>query len=76
MLERVFNFIDERHVVRRVAFFLVLGLTTKTLLWTLDFASTSPRPGVDIAAIIAAVWAPLTALQAAIIALYNQGRDR
>jgi len=68
------DFLDARMVMRRFAFVLVLAMTWRALDWTMSFAATSTRPGMDVAAIIAAVWAPLSTLQGAIFHLYNNGR--
>ena len=73
-LNAIMDFIDQRAVVRRVAFFVVLAITISTILWSREFASTSPRPGMEVAAILAAIWGPLTALQGAIFTFYNTGR--
>ena len=73
-LPALLDFIDKRRVVRRIAFFFILWVTAYTTQWTLDFASNSTRQGMEVAAIIGAVWAPLAALQAAIFAFYDKGR--
>jgi len=70
------DWLDNRAIIRRVAFFLVMWMLFETLQWTLNFATTSPRSGGEVAAIIAAVWAPLTALQAAVFALYSSFRGK
>lgn len=69
------DFVDSRAIVRRIAFFVMLGITIKTSLWTIEFAWYSSRPGMEIAAIIAAVWTPLSGLQAAVFAFYDKGRN-
>lgn len=74
ILTAFWDWVDERIIVRRIAFFMVMWLVFETLEWTLNFASNSPRPGMEVAAIIAAVWAPITALQAAMFALYSNYR--
>ena len=71
----VMDFIDTRTVVRRAALLWVIWMTTQAFFWTFEFATNSPRSGVDVAAIIAAIWAPLTALQGAVIAFYNSARS-
>lgn len=74
-LNSVMDFIDERAIVRRLAFFWMLWMTGNAFYWTIEFAWTSSRPGMEIAAILAAVWTPLTALQAAVFAFYDKGRN-
>lgn len=68
------DWLDKRAIVRRIAFFLVLYMTWDAFYWTIHFADTSTKPGTEIGVIIAAVWAPLTALQAAVFALYANFR--
>jgi len=69
------DFIDTRVVIRRAVLLWVIWMTTQAFFWTFEFATNSPRTGVDVAAIIAAIWAPLTALQGACIAFYNSARN-
>lgn len=72
---RALDFIDKYQVIRRlVLLWVVIGLTTRTLEWTIEFARFSMRPGLEVAAIIAAIWTPMTALQAAVIGFYNSSR--
>jgi hypothetical protein len=68
------DFLDQRMVVRRFAFFWVLWITERCITWTLAFAGSSPRGGMEVAAIIGAIWIPITALQGAVFHLYNNGR--
>lgn len=74
-LNAFMDFVDSRAVIRRIAFFVMLWITIKTSLWTIEFAWYSSRPGLEIAAIIAAVWTPLSALQGSIFAFYDKGRN-
>lgn len=76
-IDAFFDFLDKRRVVRRVGFFFVLfWLTPVVLFWTIEFATASTRPGMEVAAIIASVWVPMSGLQGAVIALYNTARRR
>ena len=76
LMTAFWDWLDNRAIIRRIAFFLVMWMLFKTLEWTLDFATNSPRSGGEVAAIIASVWAPLTALQAAVFALYSSFRGK
>lgn len=75
ILSVIMDFIDTHAIVRRIAFFVMLWITVKTSFWTLDFAWNSGRPGMDVAAILAAIWAPLSALQGAMFKFYDSGRN-
>lgn len=74
MIERFWEWVDRRQVVRRIAFFTTLWMTWQAFTWAAVFAETSSRVGIDVAAIIAAVTAPVAALQGYIFSSYSQGR--
>lgn len=57
------DFVDSRYAVRRVLLGIVIWMTWEAYKWATGFASGCSRPGVEIAAIIAAVLTPITALQ-------------
>lgn len=67
--------VDQHRIMRRGAFIWVLAITGKVITWTLVFADTSARPGMEVAAIIGAVWAPLAVLQGAIFKFYDDSRS-
>ena len=75
MLTSTMEFIDRHLVVRRLTLAWMCGITSWAMLWTMDFAAASPRSGIDVAAIIGAIWVPLSALQGAVIAFYNSARN-
>lgn len=70
----VWDWIDRRQIVRRFAFLWMLWITGKVVFWTLDFAHVSVRPGIEVAAIIAAIWAPLATLQGALVKFYDDAQ--
>jgi hypothetical protein len=74
-LSQVWDFIDKRQVIRRLAFVWVLWLTGRVIDWTLDYAWHSNQDGAQIAMVIAAVWTPLAALQGAVFKFYDEGRQ-
>jgi hypothetical protein len=67
----LFDFIDRRQVIRRGAFIWVLWLTGKVMTWTLDYTWHVNLTGAEIGIVIAAVWAPMAALQAATFRFYD-----
>lgn len=71
---RVWDFIDKREIDKHATAWAVFGVTIKLLLWTVHFASTSPRAGAEIAEIVAAIWAPWNLVQAAVVAWYFNAR--
>lgn len=70
------EFLDNRSVFRRIAFVWMIWLTTKATLWCFDFATVKAYPdGVQTAAVIAAVMAPIAGLQGAIFKWYTDARQ-
>ena len=59
-LERFWNFVDRRGVVRRMVLGAAIWMTWSVSTWAMAFVEASTRPGVDLAAIIAAVTGPVT----------------
>jgi hypothetical protein len=70
----IWDFVDKRQIIRRGAFLWMLWITAKVVFWTLDFAQVSARPGIEVAAIIAAIWAPLATLQGALVRFYDDAQ--
>lgn len=73
-LTRVWDFIDGRGVVRRAVLGVAIWMTWRVSVWEMGFAETSPRPGIDIAAIIAAVTAPVTLFAGSVFKGYLESR--
>ncbi len=73
-LTRSWDWIDDRDIDKHIVSIAVLLGTIKVTMWAMGFASSSPRPGIEVAAIIAAVTAPFMALQAAAIKFYFEAR--
>jgi len=69
------DFIDGRRVVRRLVLFVTLWLTWRSFEWAAFFAETTTRSGIDVAAIIAAVTAPVSTLLAAVVKFYGDNRN-
>lgn len=70
--EAIFDFIDRRYITRRVMSLGTFAVVIKVILWSLDFAQTSPRSGTDIAAILAAIMLPLNGLMGYMFAQYTR----
>lgn len=72
----LWNFIDNRAVIRRVAFVWVLWMTSIVIYWAMDFADDHPdMDGLKMAAILGAVLTPWSAMQAAIFKFYSDSVD-
>lgn len=74
LIGRWWTFVDERGIVRRAVLGVAIWMTWRVSVWAMGYAETSPRPGVDIAAIIAAVTAPVTLFAGAIFRAYTESR--
>lgn len=73
-VERFWIWIDQRSIVRRIVLFITLWMTWAAFQWAASFAVTSAKAGIDIAAIIAAVTAPISVLQGYVFKVYSEGR--
>jgi hypothetical protein len=72
---KFWDWIDRRAIIRRVVLFVTLWMTWRAFNWAGEYASSvNNLSGMDIAAIIAAVTAPITYLQAAVFKIYSEGR--
>jgi hypothetical protein len=74
---RIWDWIDTRSIVRRIVLFVTLWMTWRSFTWAADYAnhlSLTPGIGLEAAAIIAAVTAPIAALQASVFKIYSDGR--
>ena len=72
---RFWNLIDDRDVDKHAVSLVVLYGTWVVTRWAMHFAEVGARPGLEVAAIIAAVSAPYMALQAAAINYYFKARQ-
>lgn len=68
------DWIDQRQIDAMLVSLAVLYGTTRILEWSFQFASHADRPGMEVAAIIAAVATPYSALQAAAIKFFFDAR--
>jgi len=74
---KFWNWIDDRQVDKHVASAIIMLGTVKVLSWAMVFAHDNPtRPGMDVAAIIAAVEAPYMALQSFALNFYFSSRPK
>lgn len=74
-ITRWWDFIDKRDIDKHTISVCIMYGTIKVTEWAMLFASMHPdKPGLEIAAIIAAVTTPYMALQAAAIKFYFDSR--
>ena len=68
------DWIDKRQIDTHILSLCILYGTVKLVEWSVIFAATSARPGMEVAAIIAAVTTPYAALQGAAIKFHFEAR--
>jgi hypothetical protein len=73
-LARSWDWIDDRDIDKHAVSLVILGGTAVVTRWAMNYAEMGNRPGLEVAAIIAAVTAPYMALQAAAVAFYFKAR--
>ena len=66
--------LDDGGWVRRFYLVLATAMTWKYVLWAMDFATASPRPGSDVAMIIGAIGVPIAAVQTFAFNAYLKSR--
>ena len=69
------DFIDARDIDKHFVSLAILSGTILITQWAMHFATHGDRPGLEIAAIIAAVVGPYSALQAAALSFYFRARQ-
>jgi hypothetical protein len=74
---RLVSWADRRHIVsvRTAVLAVTVWMTWEVTRWAFGFASSTPLPGIEAAAVIAAVTAPFAALQAAVFGAYMRAKD-
>ena len=74
-LSEFWDFVDKRDLDKHALSLAVLVGTMQITRWAMTYAELSTRPGLEVAAILAAVGAPYMALQTAAIAFYFKARS-
>lgn len=74
MINRFWDWVDTRSVVRRIVLFVTLWMTWAAFVWAAGFAETTDKSGVEVGLIIAAVTAPIAALQGFVFKVYSESR--
>jgi hypothetical protein len=74
-LTAFWDFVDRRAIVRRIAFFVTLVMSWESFVWARDFATTTAKTGAEVGLIIAAVTAPVAALQGFVLKVYSDARS-
>jgi len=68
------DWVDKRAIDKHIVSLAILYGTVEITRWAMHYAEASARPGIETAAIIAAVLVPYNALQGAAIGFYFNAR--
>ena len=74
LVKSFLDFIDQRAVVRRLVLIATVWMTWRSFLWAAEYADQTVLSGTEAGLIIAAVTAPIAALQGFIFKVYADGR--
>ena len=77
IVQRFAAWADRRHFisVRTAVLSATVAMTWQVTVWAFEFARASTLPGIETAAVIAAITAPFCALQAAAFGQYMKSKD-
>lgn len=74
-MTKFWDWVDNRSVVRRIVLFITLWMTWVAFNWAGIYAlAMADKSGLEAAAIIAAVTAPISVLQGYVFKIYAEGR--
>jgi hypothetical protein len=76
LLTDFWDWVDERHVVRRAVLGVTVYMSYISFTWAAHFAETTNKGGAEVGLIIGAVTGPVAALQAFILKVYSESRDK
>ena len=72
---KFWDFIDNRSMVRRFVLLLTVYMSWLSFIWAMEFAAVTPKTGVEVGLLIAAVTGPISVLQAFVLKVYSDGRN-
>jgi hypothetical protein len=75
-LNLFWDWVDNRSIIRRLSFGVTVWMTYQSFTWATEFATTTTKDGAEVGIIIAAVTAPIAALQAFVTSTYSSSRDK
>jgi len=75
-VSHMWDWVDKRQIDVTMASALILYGSFKILDWSLEYAARGDRPGLEVAAIIAAVAAPWNIMQAAALKFIFEARTK
>jgi hypothetical protein len=76
VLTDFWDWVDERHIVRRTVLGVTVYMSYVSFTWAAAFAESTTKAGAEVGLIIGAVTGPVAALQAFILKVYSESRDK
>lgn len=73
-LSAFWDWVDKRDIDKHLMSWAVFTVTVFLVIWSCHFAMHSPRPGMDVAAILGAVWGPWNLVQGVVVGWYFRTR--
>jgi hypothetical protein len=73
--DHILKFLDDGKVFRRITLMITLWMTWSSFAWAAEFATAwiaTQRPGLEFAAVLAAVLAPMSYVQKAVFDAYTK----
>ena len=75
--KNLWDWFDNRQIDRHIASVAIFAVTWKLTEWAMTYAALHPdKPGLEVAAIIAALTGPWSLAQAAALKFYFDSRDK
>lgn len=68
------DWVDKRSIVRRLMTLGTFGVVVQTILWSQHFVETTTKSDAGVAAMLAAVTMPITALMGYMFSTYQQSK--
>lgn len=73
-MTKFWDWMDDRAITRRIVLSIAIWMTWNVSEWAMHFVEGSTRPGIDLAAIIAAVTAPVTVFGGFVFKAYIESK--
>ncbi len=74
LLTNAIDFVDKAAIIRRLVLGLSCWMTWDAYRWAAQFATYTDKAGVETAAMIAAVTAPVSWITVAVFKTYTEGK--
>lgn len=75
VITQLWDWVDYRQIDTHFVALVTLLFSFSELRWAMEFAATSTRPGLEVAAILGAINAPMMLFQSAVVNFYFKARN-